>query len=117
MNTPTHIHSSGGLISAAFVENVRELGSRLRGVKPESFALPGSEPPKSPAAVEETIATAWELLLERWNAVRNDLPMMDVSQVRARWLLPVFQLLDFEPVYVKGDTVLDPDGKLWGWNH
>mgnify|MGYP001050958418 CR=1 FL=1 len=56
MTTPTHITTSGGLISAAFVENVREPGSRQRGVEPESFALPWAEPPKSPAALEETIA-------------------------------------------------------------
>jgi hypothetical protein len=112
MPTPTHIHTSGGVISAAFIENVREPGSRQRGVELESFALPWSEPPKSPAAMEDTIATAWELLLERWDAVRNDLPLMDVSQVRSRWLLPLFQLLDFDPVYLRGDTVLDPDGKL-----
>ncbi|MCP4535873.1 MAG: N-6 DNA methylase [Chloroflexi bacterium] len=112
MTTPTHITTSGGLISAAFIENVREPGSRQRGVKPVSFALPWADAPKSPAVLEETIATAWELLLERWDAVRNDLPMMDVSQVRARWLLPLFQLLDFDPVYLRGDTILDEAGKL-----
>ena len=31
----THIHTSGGLISAAFIENMRELGSRQRGIEPE----------------------------------------------------------------------------------
>jgi hypothetical protein len=112
MTTPTHIHTSGGLISAAFLENIREPGSRQRGVEPESLRLPHCEPPKSPAAMEETIATAWELLLERWDAVRADLPLMDVSQVRARWLLPLFDLLDFQPVYLRGDTVLDDEGRL-----
>ncbi len=112
MSTPTHITTSGGLISAAFIENVREHGSRQRGVEPASFTLPWAESPKSPAALEETIATAWELLLERWDAVRNDLTMMDVSQVRSRWLLPLFQLLDFDPVYLRGDTILDDAGKL-----
>ena len=108
----THITTSGGLISAAFIENVRELSTRQRGVEPESFALSRSPAPKSPAALEENIATAWELLKERWDAIRNDLPMMDVSQVRSRWLLPLFQLLDFDPVYLRGDTVLDEAGKL-----
>jgi hypothetical protein len=117
----THITASGGLISAAFIENIRELATRQRGVEPESFALPspalhtgarGSAAPKNPAALEQTIASAWELLLERWDAVRDDLPMMDVSQVRARWLLPLFELLDFQPIYVRGDTVLDEAGKL-----
>ena len=73
MTTSTHITTSGGLISAAFIENVRQPGSRQRGVEPESFALPWAVPPKTPAALEETIATAWELLLERWDAVRADL--------------------------------------------
>jgi len=35
----THITTSGGLISAAFIENIREPGSRQRGVEPTSFAL------------------------------------------------------------------------------
>ena len=66
----THITTSGGLISAAFVENIRELGTRQRGIEPESFDLPWSAAPKNPAGLEETIAAAWELLLERWDAVR-----------------------------------------------
>ncbi|MBC7251087.1 MAG: hypothetical protein H5T62_12480 [Anaerolineae bacterium] len=112
MTTSTHITTSGGLISAAFIENIREPGSRQRGVEPESFALPWAEAPKSPAALEEAIAAAWELLIERWDAIRADLPAMDVSQVRARWLLPLFQVLDFDPVYLRGDTILDEEGKL-----
>jgi len=112
MTTPTHITTSGGLISAAFIENVRQPGSRQRGVEPESFALPWAEPPRSAATLEERIATAWELLLERWDAIRNDLPALDVSQARSRWLLPLFEALDFRPVYLRGDTILDEAGKL-----
>lgn len=108
----THITPSGGLISAAFIENIREPGSRQGGVEPESFDLPWSPAPGNPAAMEDTIATAWELVLERWDAVRMALPEMDVSQVRSRWLLPLFQVLDFEPVYQRGDTVLDEAGRL-----
>jgi len=41
MTSPTtHITTSSGLISAAFVENTRGPVSRQRGVEPESFALP-----------------------------------------------------------------------------
>ena len=112
MTTSTHITASGGLISTAFVENIHELGARQRGIEPESFDLPWAEAPKNPSGLEETIAAAWELLLERWDAVRADLPMMDVSHVRSRWLLPLFELLDFQPVYLRGDTVLDEAGKL-----
>jgi hypothetical protein len=82
MTASTHISTSGGLISSAFIENIREPGSRQGGVEPESFDLPWSAAPGSPAAMEETVAKAWELLLERWDAVRAGLPAMDVSQPR-----------------------------------
>jgi len=42
MPTPTHITTSGGLISAAFIENVREPGSRQRGTT-EGLAFPTLE--------------------------------------------------------------------------
>jgi len=108
----THITTCGGLISAAFIENIRELRTRQNGTEPTSFALPWRPPPKTPAALEEDIAAAWELLLERWDAIHADLPLMDVSQVRSRWLLPLFHLLDFDPVYLRRDTVLDEAGRL-----
>ncbi len=34
----THITTSGGLISAAFIRNIREPGSRRRGIELTSFA-------------------------------------------------------------------------------
>lgn len=108
----THITTSGGLISAAFVENVRELDTRQRGTEPESFALPWNPGPRSPAALEEDIAAAWELILERWDGIHDQIRVMDVSQVRQRWLLPIFSLLDFEPVYLHGDVVVDAAGEL-----
>jgi len=43
MTQSTRITTSGGLISAAFIENIRELGARQRGIEPESFALPATE--------------------------------------------------------------------------
>jgi hypothetical protein len=40
-----HVTTSGGLISAAFVGNIRELDTRRRGIELESFALPWAAPP------------------------------------------------------------------------
>lgn len=108
----THITTSGGLISAAFIDNIREPRTRQPGTEPEAFALPWIDPPKSPKALEDDVATAWELVLEKWDAIHDEIRMFDVSQVRNRWLLPLFQVLDFDPVYVRGDVVLDEAGKL-----
>jgi hypothetical protein len=111
-DTTTHITTSGGLISAVFIDNIRELDTRQPGTEPESFALPWADPPRSPAALEDDVAAAWELMLERWDVIHDEIRMMDVSQVRSRWLLPLFAVLDFDPVYVRGDVVLDEAGKL-----
>jgi hypothetical protein len=59
VTTPTHITISGGLISAAFIDNtrsdkkekrsgIRELDSRQPGTEPEPFSLPWADPPRSP---------------------------------------------------------------------
>ncbi len=124
MDARTHITPSGGLPSAAFVENIRELGTRQRGTEPESFALraTGGSPrsgaeweraaPKNAAALENDIATAWELLCERWDAIHANLPLFDLPQVRSRWLLPLFQLLDFDPVYLRADVVIGESESL-----
>lgn len=105
-NVTTHITTSGGLLSSTFIENVRELRTRQPGTGPETFALPWRDAPNTPDDLEDDIATAWELLLERWDAIRAEFDEMDVSTVRERWLLPLFTLLDFDPVYQRGDTVL-----------
>jgi hypothetical protein len=111
-DTTTHITTSGGLISAAFIDNIRELDTRQPGTEPQSFAMPGRPPTPSPGALEDDIGAAYELILERWDAIHDEIRMFDVSQVRNRWLLPLFQVLDFDPVYVRGDVVLDEAGKL-----
>ncbi len=116
--TPTAITTSGGLLTAAFIEALREPGARLRGLEPETFARGAANTsrahsaPRTPADLEADIAAAWELLVERWDAVRAQLPMLDVSQVRARWLVPLFHTLDFDPVYLRGDTVVDESEAL-----
>ncbi len=120
--TVTTITTSGGLLTAAFIEALREPGARLRGLEPEFFRLARpdrlptadgrAKPVRSSADVEADIAAAWELLLERWDAVRAQLPLLDASQVRARWLLPLFHVLDFDPVYLRGDTVVDDNEAL-----
>ena len=118
----SHITTSGGLMSAAFIESIRTPSIQRAGVEPESFSLPWREAPKGAAALEEQLATAWELLREQWDAVRADLPKMAVSEVRRRWLMPLFELLDFEPHYLRADTVIGESNHLHfnlshrGWN-
>ena len=108
-DTKTHISTSGGLLTQAFIENVRNLKTSLPGTEAAAFTLPWDGQAKGQGDLEGDVAAAWELLMERWDAIRKDFPEMDTSEVRQRWLLPLFGLLDFEPDYQRGDTVLADD--------
>jgi len=87
MSDTSTITTSGGLLTAAFIEALREPGARLRGRAPEFFrpdrfrANVVRQPVRS-SDVEADIAAAWELLVERWDAVRARLPLLEISQVR-----------------------------------
>ena len=59
-DTTTHITTSGGLISAAFIDNIRELETQQPGTEPESFAMPGTPPTPSRGALEDDIAAIHE---------------------------------------------------------
>ncbi len=121
MSQTSHISTSGGLISTAFIENIRQARTNQRGTQPDTFALPWQEAPKSPAALEARIAETWEALLERWDAIATELTKMDISQARDRWILPLLRALDFQPIYQRSDIVLDESEALrfnvshFGW--
>ncbi len=107
----THIRTSGGLISEHFVEAMRQPGFGHPGVRPESFDLPGRPAPRGPAGLDSAMATAYELLVEQWDAIHAEIHAMDIGAMRRRWLRHVLELLDFEPVFQRGDTVLHPGGR------
>jgi hypothetical protein len=112
MSQTSHITTSGGLISTAFIENIRQAQTNQRGTQPDTYSLPWQEAPKSPAVLEAKIAETWEALLERWDAIATELPAMDISQARDRWILPFLRALDFQPVYQRSDIVLDDSEAL-----
>ena len=105
-DTTSHITTSGGLLTQHFIEQIREAETSQTHTGPSAFRVPWAETPKTTNDLEDTIAVAWELLLERWDTIRMDFPTMEVSDVRRRWLIPLVELLDFGPQYQRGDVVL-----------
>ena len=102
MSRTASISTSGGVITQQFMENLRLESFRHDKVRPDSFGL-SDQPSPTPRELEENIGTAYEILMERWDAIRRDLPDMDISTARSRWILPLFQLLDFDPVFQKAE--------------
>ncbi len=106
MNSSPHITLSGGLFTHHFIEAVQQAQFSHPAAAADIFALPGQDSP-SQQALEQDIASAWELLVERWDSVEDDIPQMDISTLRRRWLLPLFSLLDFDLDYQRADLEID----------
>lgn len=104
----SHIIPSGGLFTHHFLEAIQQPSFSHPAASPDSFTLPGESPP-SPSELENRIASAWELLTERWDSIENRISGIDISTLRDRWLLPLFSLLDFGLDYQRADLVLDDD--------
>jgi hypothetical protein len=87
--------------------------------------VPWESAPATDKKLEDDVAGAWELLKERWDSIHQEvetLDELDVSTTRQRWLLPLLQLLDFDPQYQRkdltptGDEDLRFDVSHRGWN-
>jgi len=111
----SHITTSGGLLTEAFIDSMRTPNTDRPHTEPAAFEVPWTDAPKTAHALEEDIAAAWELLQERWDSIRQDtarLDDLDVSETRRRWLLPLLQLLDFDPEFQRADLIPTEDDDL-----
>lgn len=88
------IKSSGNIITEDFC-NALAGETKADYVKDKSFG-PGMK------KVDETIAVSFEMLRERWEEIRTPLleNKFDNATLRKRWILPLLEMLDFEPVFV-----------------
>lgn len=110
------IETSGGLLTEQTILSLRQERFDHPAAKPETFALPGETPPTE-NELEEEIALVWEDLVERWDEVtqKGKLFEMDISEARSKWILKLFQALDFEPVYQRAH--LEVEGMEFDLSH
>lgn len=97
------IETSGGLLTEQLLYRLRVEDCSESAIKPDTFAFPETETPQSSAQLEERISEAWEDLVERWDEISRDNEVfgMDVSAARTKWMLQLFEQLEFEPEYEK----------------
>lgn len=115
-DTTSFIETSGGLLTEQTILSLRQERFDHPAAKPETFALPGEDPPTQ-NELEERIALVWEDLVERWDEVtqKGRLFEMDISKARSKWILKLFQALDFEPVYQRSN--LEVEGMKFDLSH
>jgi hypothetical protein len=123
----TFINTSGGLLTDELVSKLRQRQCGESAVRPETFALPNTEPPEE-ADLEAEIGDTWDTLRERWDELTMDESLfhMDVSDARNKWVLKLFQNLGFEPVFQRENLEAGgieaslshkgwPDGEIEGY--
>ncbi|MFO8145171.1 MAG: hypothetical protein R6T89_05545, partial [Candidatus Syntrophosphaera sp.] len=106
MKSTASIRPSGGLFTHHFVEAIQQKRFRHDALAPETFALPGQDPPTE-TELEAQIAEAWELLIERWESINDEFPEDDISELRNKWVRPLLNLLEFDLDYQRADIVIE----------
>ena len=114
----TTIRTEGALLPPDLLKRLRDGDRDLPGLTPNDYHLVGH------TRLTEAITEAWNKLQGAWATfqdARAKLPTGDLgtSVTRERWLLPLFQVLDYGRLQIRtADTI---DGKSYpishGWTH
>ena len=99
-----NIRTAGGIFTHHFIETLKQDMIAHPAVRPESFTLPGHDRIKE-KELDKAIAHAWTSLVERWDMVEREYGSFDISDLRQRWIRPLFYHLKLEPEYQRADTV------------
>ncbi len=93
-----YVHVSGGLLGAAVLADTTADSPRELLFGPAAFAFTGREAER-PAVHAETVETSFALARERYESIAASLEELDVGALRERWLLPLLELLEFNPAF------------------
>lgn len=110
----TTIKTEGALLPADLLRRVQAGDRTLPGLTPEAYHLPGG------MRLNEAASRAWNALLGAWTTfqeARERLPEGDLGTTvtRERWLLPLFQELNYGRLQPR--TAVEIDGKSYAVSH
>jgi hypothetical protein len=118
VQTFTTIRTEGALLPPDLLRRIQDGDRSLPGLTPESYHLPGT------MRLGEAIGRSWNALLGAWASfaeAKEKVPAGDpgTSVTREKWLLPLFQELNYGRVQTRAYP--DIDGKSYpishGWGH
>lgn len=108
------IYISGGLITSDYIDRLYQ--ANCPDIDPRTFKTPLYSAPSSRDELEENIKAAFESLLEYWEKIRirfiNDNIDIDITTARNKWLIPLFEMLDFDLEYQKAYLTINNDKNL-----
>ena len=109
-NPLQNISTSGGLLTADFLQSVREKDFNHQLIQPKTFSLPKT-PIQTQKELDRHINDAWEKLKARWDTISLKLKEMDVKEARKRWIEPLLRELGFNFVKASAPISLE-DGSI-----
>ena len=104
------ITSSGGVLSNQMIDSIYKEETRSEYFKAESYAL--KEETVDKKVLEENILTTWELLCVEWDKLSFDFDNQDIRKVRNRFIIPMFELLEYEPIQLNEPITMGDEGEL-----
>lgn len=104
------ITTSGGVLSNQMIDSIYKEETRSEYFKAESYAL--KEEPLDKKVLEENILTTWELLCVEWDKLSFDFDNHDIRKVRNRFIIPMFELLEYEPIQLNEPITKGEEGEL-----
>ncbi|HWO71026.1 MAG TPA: DNA methyltransferase [Actinomycetota bacterium] len=111
------VHASANLLSPEVLADACAGRPRRAAFAPETFDAPGHDAPTA-ARLAEDIEAAFELARERYDAVRDRLATFPTPELRERWLIPLLQLLDFDPAFQRQHLQASPEDRAtFGISH
>src|SRR5690625_585999 len=114
MREATAYRSEGALLPADLLQRIQAGDPSLPALTPQTYHLPGS------MRLNEAASRAWNALLGAWKSFRDaadNLPEgeLGTSITRERWLLPLFQELNYGRLLPRNAAEID--GKSYAISH
>jgi len=100
-----HVATRGGILTEESLIRLRD-----NPLKDPTFEYQGytddGEPPLTARRFEEKVASVWEWCKERWDEIAPMLEDFSISDLRRRWIIPLFEKLGYKPIYQPSNEVI-----------
>lgn len=98
------VYASGSLLTPGVLQEL-VTGAARGEFAPGTFRTTAGDQVES---LNDTLEAGFDLLCGLYDRIRDDLPSMDITALREKWVLPLLSLLDWAPKYQKANLKPHP---------
>jgi hypothetical protein len=101
-----HVSTSGGVLTEESLVRLRDNFDKDPSLPVSGYHEAG-EGGLTRTQFEAKVAAFWEWATENWDYVAPRVDQLDISRLRGSWALPFFRFLGFDPVFQRGNEVIE----------